>query len=205
MGFHPDTGVELLPATKEVAAAWQEQSKRRPPKLVDWKNYELFDPLTGEPRVWYWRSEDGNYEFYDNDGYHPRTGERLISLTREASSKIEKEAEEREKQLEQDRQKRELEAKKRAEQIEQDRQRRLEQEANAQKERELIRQKESQAAQLCDQLAGNPTDTHRVGPGVSYDTLESNASQAAEYCELAAKQAPSVLRFQYQLARALQH
>ena len=204
MGFHPDTGDELLPVTKEVAALWQEQSKRRPPKLVDWKNYELFDPLTGEPRVWYWRSEDGNYEFYDNDGYHPRTGERLISLSREAASKIVKEAEEREKKLEEDRQKRELEAKKRAEQIEQDRQRRLEQEANAQKERELKRQKESQAAQLCDQLAGNPTDTHRVGPGVSYDTLESNASQAAEYCELAAKQAPSVLRFQYQLARALQ-
>jgi hypothetical protein len=97
MGFHPDTGEELLPITKEIVALWQEQSKRRPPKLVDWRNYELFDPLTGEPRVWYWRSQDGDYEFYDNDGYHPRTGERLISLTREAATKIVKEAEEREK------------------------------------------------------------------------------------------------------------
>jgi hypothetical protein len=141
MGFHPDTGVELLPATKEVAAASQEQSKRRPPKLVDWKNYELFDPLTGEPRVWYWRSEDGNYEFYDNDGYHPPTGERLISLSREAASKIVKEAEEREKKLEGDRQKQEVEAKKRAEQIEQDRQRRLEQEANAKKNANLYARK----------------------------------------------------------------
>ena len=51
---------------------------------------------------------------------------------------------------------------------------------------------------------GNRTDQHRVGAGVSYETLDANAGQVAEYCELAAKQAPSELRFQYQ-ARALQH
>jgi hypothetical protein len=204
MGFHPDTGEELLPITKEIAAFWQEQSNRHPPRLVDWKSYQLFDPLTGEPRVWYWRSQDGDYEFYDNDGYHPRTGERLISLTREAADKIVKEAVERERQLEQKKKEGELEAQKQAERIERDRQRRLQQEENAQRERELQRQKESQAAQLCDQLAGNPTDPQRAGPGISYDALEANASQAIEYCELAAKQAPSVLRFQYQLARALQ-
>jgi hypothetical protein len=204
MGFHPDTGEELLPITKEIAALWQEQSNRHPPKLVDWKNYQLFDPLTGEPRVWYWRSQDGDYEFYDNNGYHPRTGERLISLTREAADKIVKELVEREKQLEQKKKEGELEAQKRAERIEQDRRRRLQQEENAQRERELQGQKERQAAQLCDQLAGNPTDPQRAGPGVSYDALDANASQAVEYCELATKQAPSVLRFQYQLARALQ-
>jgi RpiB/LacA/LacB family sugar-phosphate isomerase len=52
MGFHPETGEELVPITKEVVSLWQEQSKRRPPRQVDLKSYELFDPLTGESRVW---------------------------------------------------------------------------------------------------------------------------------------------------------
>ena len=99
MGFHAETGEELVPVTKEVVALWQEQSRRRPPKQVDLKSYELFDPQTGEPRVWYWRSDEGRYEFYDNEGYHPRTGERLISLTKDAAAKIVKEAEEREKKI----------------------------------------------------------------------------------------------------------
>ena len=205
MGFHPETGEELVPITKEVVALWQEQSKRRPPRQVDLKSYELFDPLTGESRVWFWRSDEGKYEFYDNDGYHPRTGERLINLTKDAAVKIVKEAEEREKKLGEERKQRELEVQKRAEQIEQDRRSRIEQEEKDKKERELKRERESQAAQFCDQLAGNPTDQHRVGGGVSYEALDANAGQAAEYCELAAKQAPSELRFQYQWARALQH
>ena len=205
MGFHPETGEELVPITKEVVSLWQEQSKRRPPRQVDLKSYELFDPLTGESRVWFWRSDEGKYEFYDNDGYHPRTGERLISLTKDAAVKIIKEAEEREKKLEEERKQRELEAQKRAEQIEQDRRSRIEQEEKDKKERELKRERESQATQFCDQLAGNPTDLHRVGVGVSYETLDANAGQAAEYCALAAKQAPSELRFQYQWARALEH
>ena len=87
MGFHPETGEELVPITKEVVALWQEHSKRRPPRQVDLKSYELFDPLTGESRVWFWRGDEGKYEFYDNDGYHPRTGERLISLTKDGRSK----------------------------------------------------------------------------------------------------------------------
>jgi TPR repeat protein len=128
----------------------------------------------------------------------------LINLTREAVAKIVKEAEERERQLEHKKKEGELEAQKQAAQIDQDRQRRLQQEENAQREREVQRQKASQAAELCDQLAGNPTDTQRAGPGVPYDALDANASEASEYCELAAKQAPSVLRFQYQLARALE-
>jgi TPR repeat protein len=205
MGFHPETGEELVPITKEIVALWQAQLNRHPPKQVDLKSYELFDPLTGEPRVWYWRGDDGKYEFYDNDGYHPRTGERLISLTKDAAVKIVREAEEREKQLEEERKQRELVAQKRTEQIEQDRKSRVEQEEKATKDRDLKRERESQAAEFCDQLAGNPTDLHKVGDGVSFDTLDGNARQAADYCELAAKQSPSELRFQYQWARALQH
>jgi hypothetical protein len=64
MGFHPEAGEELVPITKEVVALWQDQSNRRSPRQVDLKSYELFDPLTGDPRVWYWRSDEGKYEFF---------------------------------------------------------------------------------------------------------------------------------------------
>jgi hypothetical protein len=68
------------------------------------------------------------------------------------------------------------EVQKRAEQIEQDRRSRIEQEEKDRKVRELKRERESRAAQSCDQLAGNPNDLHRVGGGVPYETLGANAS-----------------------------
>ena len=51
MGFHPETGEELVPITKEVVSLWQEQSKRRPPRQVDLKSHELFDLLGRVARV----------------------------------------------------------------------------------------------------------------------------------------------------------
>ena len=56
MGFHPNSGEELVPVTREVAALWKERSQRQPPKRIDEAKHELFDPLTGEARVWYWRT-----------------------------------------------------------------------------------------------------------------------------------------------------
>jgi hypothetical protein len=90
MGFHPSSGEELVPVTREVADLWKEQSGRRPPKLIDPAKHEWFDPLTGEPRVWYWRNENGDYEYYDNPGYHPRTGEPLTRLTKAEAARVRK-------------------------------------------------------------------------------------------------------------------
>jgi hypothetical protein len=66
--------------------------------MIDPEKYPFFDPVTGEPRVWFWR-ESGDYEFYDNRGFHPRTGEQLKVITREdvAKWKQEREAVERTK------------------------------------------------------------------------------------------------------------
>ena len=101
MGFHPDTGDELLPVTREVADRWRIQKEkkqaelsRRPPQPVDPKKYAPFDPLTGAPRIWFWRSATGAYEFFDNPGFHPRTGEPLKVLDKDAMSNMLKEAEE---------------------------------------------------------------------------------------------------------------
>ena len=80
MGFHPDTGDELLPVTKEVVASWKDQQAKpkRVSQKVDPETFVFFDQITGEPRAWYWRGSDGQYEFYDGPGFHPGTGEPLI-------------------------------------------------------------------------------------------------------------------------------
>ena len=86
MGFHPDTGEELIPITKEVVEDWKIQSTKQPPRvpnLVDPEKYVFFDPLTGNPRAWYWQSTGGSYEFYDGPGFQPQTGDPLKIATRD--------------------------------------------------------------------------------------------------------------------------
>ena len=87
MGFHPDTGEELLPITKEVAEQWKKQAgerARRIPKLIsDPDKYVFFDPLNGRARAWYWVGSNGRYEFYDSEGFQPQTGDKLQLVTRE--------------------------------------------------------------------------------------------------------------------------
>ena len=200
MGFHPNSGEELIPVTKDVATRWKEQLERRPPKRIDETTHEWFDPLTGEARVWYWRDDKGAYEYYDNPGYHPRTGEPLTGLTKEAAAQMQKEAEEREKKRREEEIRLEEEARRRAKQIEQERKKRAEQEENERQEGE----RQTNAAKACDQLAANPTDQNRSAEGVTFEVLKGQAREAIENCELAAKQSPTVLRFQYQWARALQ-
>ncbi len=86
MGFDPESGEELIPITKDVVDLWKNnvgQVTRRVPKRIDPNDYVFFDPRNGEPRAWYWRAENGGYEFYDNPGFQPQTGEKLEIVTRE--------------------------------------------------------------------------------------------------------------------------
>ena len=87
MGFHPDTGEELLPVTKEVAEKWKEQAEERGrhvPKLIaDPEKYVFFDPLNGQARAWFWLGANSRYEFYDSPGFQPQTGDKLQLVTRE--------------------------------------------------------------------------------------------------------------------------
>ena len=85
MGFHPDTGDELIPISKAIVSEWKDQNHARPraPKRVDPDTFVFFDELNGEPRAWYWQSSDGTYEFFDGPGFHPQTGESLKVATRQ--------------------------------------------------------------------------------------------------------------------------
>jgi hypothetical protein len=152
--------------------------------------------------VWYWRSGKGEYEFYDNPGFQPRSGEQLTVISREIISAWRNDA-----IL--------LEKRRKEEQLEQDRiHKQLEEEQRKRTEAEQIRKAAEQAAlerdrnagALCDQKAANPRDPKKA-PGVNgvpYDLLKYQAKEAIEVCTKAVQQYPNELRFQYQLARALE-
>jgi len=201
MGFHPATGEELLPVTKEVANEWSQQRRKCVPAPVKiGPDTRIFDPATGSPQLWYWRSPNAEHEFFDCEGFHPRNGEALTPFSRETLRNYENDVREREKQLraEQERLRKEQQERERKEA---ERARKKEQE---EKERADALRRASEAARRCDELAANPNDSRRMGEGVAFDALKPQAREAAANCELAVAQNPTELRFRYQLGRALE-
>lgn len=85
MGYHPETGEELQPINRNIVREWHAQQReiaeRPPQRIVDADKFVFFDPKTGNARAWYWRSPEGAYEFYDNRGFQPRTGDPLKPVT----------------------------------------------------------------------------------------------------------------------------
>jgi len=207
MGFHPESGEELLPITRDVVETWKTQQKSanvRAPKPIDPEKYAFFDPVTGNARVWFWRSEKGDYEFYDAPGYQPRTGDPLTVVTKDALEQLRRDGQAREKQLEEERQKIEREKRERTEKLEREARELAKKQEEEARIREAERKRETQAANLCDQMAGNPTDPGRSGIGATFDALKNQAKEAVANCEQAVRQYPNELRFQYQLGRSLQ-
>jgi hypothetical protein len=62
----------------------------------------------------------------------------------------------------------------------------------------------AKAARRCDELAANPNDPRRVGEGVAFQALKTQAREAITSCELAVTQNPNELRLKYQLGRVLE-
>ncbi|MCB1544800.1 MAG: hypothetical protein H6872_02955 [Methylobacteriaceae bacterium] len=203
MGFDPQTGDELQPVTREIPDKWGSQVARRkaedarrnrPPQPVDPDKFPFFDPATGAARVWYWRSPEGRYEFFDNQGFHPRTGEPLSVITRDAISAWRKETQlqiQRAREAEALRVRQQHESEERAE--------------AARRAQEESARRVAQSGDMCDQAAANPNDRAKPQsvPGVRYEELKAQAGSAAEICKLAVENNPGQLRYQYQYARAL--
>jgi hypothetical protein len=204
MGFDPESGHELLPVTQEIASSWKHQvdlMSRKPPQLVDPNKYAFFDQVTGDPRVWYWRSPNGDWEFYDNPGFRG-TGEKLNLISPEVIETWKRDQADRAKRAEAEalaqRQREIAEAQKAAAAAEAQKQH-----ESAEAERAAA---EAQAGELCDQAAANPTDGRRPSsvPGVEYFDLKPNAKAAVEVCAQAVRRYPGELRYKYNLARALE-
>jgi hypothetical protein len=194
-----------------------EWAPRSSPQQVDPETFAFFDALTGKPRVWYWRGKNGEYEFYDNPGYHKRTGEQLAIITPEAiaawkdaiKQQQQKAAEfaagqERARQAALEKQQRQ--AAELAAARERQQKAALEQQQHQAAELAAEQERERQAVTSCDQMAANPSDVRKPGDvaGVPYNELKTNAKAATDACTLAMRVNPEEIRDRYQYARALE-
>lgn len=197
MGFHPQTGEELIPVTRNIAQEWKQQAakvvRRIPVRVNDPEKAGFFDQTTGAAKIWYSQTQSGEYEFYDGPGFHPASGEPFKIVTRDVVADW--------RQQEQAKA-----SKKKADDEERDRQVRdaAERDRQARDAAAKIEQQRQQAGSDCDRLAGNPTDTRKISEGVSFEALKYQADQAYDSCTKAIAIFPSELRYQYQLGRAAQ-
>ncbi len=211
MGFHPLTGEELTPITKEVVAQWQESQRRRvalptrAPQRIDPARGGFFDPMTGAPRAWYVVAPNGVLEFFDSPGFHPVTGEPLVVVTRSVVDAWQAAAAQAARERAEEARQREQAQRAEAERVARERQEMAERLLQQQRAETEKRQQDKAAAERCDTLAANPNDTRRgATPGAPYEALKLQARDAVEACEAAFAAFPDELRFRYQYARAMQ-
>lgn len=85
-GYDPKYGIKLKPVTPEMMQIYQKQRLGLQPRKIEVQSIEdveFFDPISGEPKLWYYINEEGNYEFYDKPGVHPITKEELKPVSPE--------------------------------------------------------------------------------------------------------------------------
>jgi hypothetical protein len=210
MGFNPENGEELKPVTSDVVVAYKTQDAKRkeeaerlgrPPRRVDPNEFAFFDSASGKPQVWYWRGQNGEYEFYDNQGFHPLTGEALKIIDRNVIAAWKQDIAKR--QQEQQRRERDLIERQEGEKQEQERTQQLLLDKRLKEQRQIERR--AQSGVMCDQAAANPADRRKPSnmSGVSYEELKGNATEALDICQVAMDTFPDELRYKYQYARAL--
>ncbi|MCW2035201.1 UNVERIFIED_ORG: hypothetical protein M2185_008471, partial [Bradyrhizobium japonicum] len=170
----------------------------------DPEKFGFFDPITGAAKVWYWGGENGNYEFYDGPGFHPRSGDGFKIITRDIISEWRQQQEAIAARKKSEQEQREKEARERAERESQQAREAAERERQAREAAAETLRKQEQIGNECDRLGANPTDRRRTAEGVSFDLLKHQADQAYDACTRAVATFPSELRYLYQLGRAAQ-
>jgi hypothetical protein len=60
------------------------------PKLISCLDSDFFESAstTPQPKVWFYLTEKGEYECYNNPGFHPKTGQRLVPINPETAKII---------------------------------------------------------------------------------------------------------------------
>ncbi len=220
MGFNPENGEELKPVTGDVVETYKGQVDKhqkeferlnRPPQKIDPNTYSFFDSATGKPQVWYWRGPNGDYVFFDNQGFYPPTGDELKVINKDVIATWKQEVEKRKQdQLHREQELRDRQERERQQQLQlqrdQERARQLAQERKQREEQEQAERQETQAKSgvMCDQAAANQNDRQKPAnvPGVPYEEL--NMSEALDACKTAIDTFPGELRYKYQYARALE-
>jgi hypothetical protein len=196
--FDPETGRPCVPITPEIAGKLKLYEYSIVPNRIPEDvavEPDMFDRALGTPLVWYYRSADGAVELFDNEGFHPETSVPLKPVTLDV---IQEWRAQRARLL--DEKKKSEAERQRNEEL------RREQERQALIDQQRQESERRQAADDCDRLAGNVFDgnRNRQFPGVPYQLLAVNASAAVKACQFASGQYSTVLRYRYQLGRALQ-
>lgn len=88
----PQTGKKTKPLTPEIAQARYREDKGLIPSKLNierLEDIELFDKVTGAPKVWYcWNKVSNKYDLFDKPGYHPITRVPLFPVTPGVAQKI---------------------------------------------------------------------------------------------------------------------
>ena len=166
---------------------------RRPPQVVDPDKVNWFNPITGEPQLWYWTGPGETYTFFDKSGFDPDSGDPLKRVDRQFQGYW-----------------RVLMAKRRKDALDlserQHREAALLQEraAAAKQAADLRAAQDARYIQGCDAGAANPNDPRKPASvvGAAWDVIKANAAASIPDCEAAVRLQPGELRFRYQLARA---
>jgi len=85
-GFDRRYGIELKPVTPDIIIKYQKKTLGMQPRRImieSPKDFEFFDPITGDPKAWYHIDNEGHYEFFDGPGYHPTLNAELKPVTPE--------------------------------------------------------------------------------------------------------------------------
>ena len=72
----------------------------KPKPVVYSSDLAFFDPRTQKPLVWYFRNENGEYELFNAEGFHPRYGGKLEPITQDKVKEVERLFQERSVEIE---------------------------------------------------------------------------------------------------------
>jgi hypothetical protein len=101
-GFHPVYLDELKPVNKEIISSIKDELLKKqkleeeqnrmlnaeePERITDSENINFFDPVSGKSTVWYYINKNGNYEFFDQPGFHPVYQDELKPVTKDIISR----------------------------------------------------------------------------------------------------------------------
>lgn len=81
-------GIQAEPCTfQQIVDIRRSKNPRLGPQrlsVTDARTFAFFDPVTHNPRVWYYKSPGGEYEFFDREGFDPESGAPLKEMDPQA-------------------------------------------------------------------------------------------------------------------------
>lgn len=89
-GGYDKAGTQKLLVTRDICDAHGRQAANVVPRRIaaSVRDVQFFDPNTGRPRVWYYKTLNGTYELYDAPGFSPGTSDPLLPMSREIVADI---------------------------------------------------------------------------------------------------------------------